>query len=373
MDFIPVNEPVFNGNEAKYLLECIRSGWISSEGPFVQKFEEKFANEIGCKYGIAVTNGTAALDVAIEALGISKGDEVIIPSFTIISCVLQVIRSGAKPVFVDSCDKTWNMDVDKIEEKINKNTKAILAVHTYGLPVNLNPVISLCERYNLKLIEDTAEQIGQNYYKKKCGSLSDISTFSFYPNKHITTGEGGMILTNNSEIAERCRELRNLCFEKDKRFFHNSLGWNLRMTNLQAAIGVAQLEQLNTFIKKKRWIGRQYNSLLKNIEGINLPLEKVQYADNIYWVYGIVLDESYGSASEVIKSMAKEGIGCRPFFFPMHQQPVVNKFGYGVNEKYPVAERISEQGFYIPSGLGISLEQIEKVVFKLKKVLGIEQ
>ena len=213
-DFIPVNEPLLNGNEKEYIIECIDTGWISSEGPFVQRFEEEFAARSGRRHGIAVSSGTAAIDASIAALGIGQGDEVILPTFTIISCVMQIVRVGATPVLVDVHPLTWNMDVSQIEAKISASTKAIMVVHIYGLPVNMDPVLSLCQRYGLRLIEDAAEAIGQTYRSKPCGSFGDISTVSFYPNKHITTGEGGMILTDDDDLAEQCRELRNLCFKR---------------------------------------------------------------------------------------------------------------------------------------------------------------
>jgi perosamine synthetase len=361
-DFIPVNEPLLDGNEKKYLSECIDTGWISSEGPFVKRFEEGFASRMGRKHGIAVTNGTAALDAAVDSLGIGPGDEVILPTFTIISCVLQIIRSGAKPVYVDSDPLTWNMDISQIEERITPRTKAIMVVHIYGLPVNINPVLGLCQRYELKLIEDAAEMIGQNYYGRPCGSFGDISTFSFYPNKHITTGEGGMILTDHDGLAEQCRELRNLCFQSGKRFVHERLGWNLRMTNLQAALGLAQLEKLEKFVLKKRSIGKLYNELLKDISGIQLPLEQTNYADNIYWVFGIVLDKSLGmNAEKAMKRLAASGVGTRPFFYPLHLQPVLKNKGILVDQTFPVSENLAEQGLYLPSGLNLSESQIERV------------
>lgn len=209
---IPVNEPLLDSNEKKYLLECIETGWISSEGPFVKKFEQNFADRVKRKYGIAVTNGTAALDAAVEALDIGHGDEVIMPTFTIISCIGQIIRAGAKPVLVDNDPETWNMDVTQIEAKITPQTKAIMVVHIYGLPVDMDPVLKIAERHGLKIIEDAAQMHGQTYKGKPCGSFGDISTFSFYPNKHITTGEGGMLVTNNEQLFEDCRSLRNLCF-----------------------------------------------------------------------------------------------------------------------------------------------------------------
>jgi perosamine synthetase len=257
-EFIPVNEPLLDGNEKKYLNECIDTGWISSEGPFVKKFEDQFSSTVDRKYGIAVANGSVALDTAVAALGIGKGDEVIMPTFTIISCAAAIIRAGAKPVLVDCDPLTWNMDVDLIEARITSKTKAIMVVHIYGLPVDMDPVLALAEKSGLMIIEDAAEAHGLFYRSrgqksedrgqwaeggsqraegKPCGSFGDISTFSFYPNKHITTGEGGMIVTDNEELAERCRSLGNLCFQPQKRFVHEELGWNFRFTNLQAAVG----------------------------------------------------------------------------------------------------------------------------------------
>ena len=361
-DFIPVNEPLLNGNEKKYLLECIETGWISSEGPFIKQFEEKFAARIGRKYAVAVTNGTAALDAAVDALGIGVGDEIILPTFAIISCILQIVRSGATPVLVDSDPITWNMDATKIEAKITKRTKAIMVVHTYGLPVDMSPLLVIAKRHGLKVIEDAAEMHGQTYCDKPCGSFGDISTFSFYSNKHITTGEGGMIVTDDAELAQTCRDLRNLCFQPQKRFVHERLGWNLRMTNMQAALGLAQLERLDEFVTIKRQMGALYTKLLVCTPGIQLPLARTDYADNIYWVYGLVLNDTLGfDAQEAMRRLAAKGVGTRPFFHPLHLQPVLIRMGLFEGEQYPVAERIGRQGFYIPSGMALISDQIERV------------
>jgi perosamine synthetase len=369
--FIPVNAPLLDGNEKKYLLECIDSGWISSEGPFVKTFEEKYAEKVGRKYGIAVSNGSAALDAAIAALGITSGDEVIMPTFTIISCASAIIRAGAIPVLIDADPETWNLDIEKIEAKITAKTKAIMAVHIYGIPVDMDKILALAKTHNLLVIEDAAELQGQYYKDKPVGSFGDISCVSFYANKHITTGEGGMILTNDPALAEKCRSLRNLCFDPNRRFYHEELGWNFRMTNLQAALGVAQLERLNTFVEKKRWIASRYNELLADlIDKLELPLPKTDYAANIYWVYGIILKEHVPfEAASMIQQLAENGIGARPFFWCMHQQPVFNKMGLFVDEKHPVGERIARRGFYIPSGLGITEDQINIVSEKLHKIL----
>ena len=360
--FIPVNEPLLNGNEKKYLNECIDIGWISSEGPFVKQFEETFAGRVTRKHGVAVANGTAALDIAVEALGIGAEDEVIMPTFTIISCIHQIVRSGAMPVLVDSDPITWNMDISQIEGKITSKTKAIMVVHIYGLPVDIDPIIELAKKYDLKIIEDAAELIGQTYKGMPCGSFGDISTFSFYPNKHLTTGEGGMVVTDDDQLAEKCRSLRNLCFKKDQRFVHDHLGWNYRMTNMQAALGLAQLEQLDKFVEKKRIMGKTYTKLLEDVGGVKLPQTKTDYAENIFWVYGIILDKaiSFG-AKEVMKKLGEEGIGTRPFFYPMHLQPVLTNKGFFKNEKFPVAEHLAERGFYLPSGLSLKGDEIRKV------------
>jgi perosamine synthetase len=366
---IPINDPLLNGNEKKYLNECIETGWISSEGPFVKKLEEDFAKKIGRKYAVAVANGSVAIDASIAALGITKGDEVIIPTFTIISCAAPIVRAGAIPVVVDVDLTTWNMCVDQIEKKITSKTKAIMAVHIYGLPVNMDPILLLAKKYNLLVIEDAAEVIGQTYNGKMCGSFGDVSTFSFYPNKHITTGEGGMILTDNEEIALKCRELRNLSFIPPRRFIHEELGWNFRMTNLQAALGVAQLERLDEFIIKKRLIGEWYNELLKGIPGIQLPLNKTNYAENIYWIYGILIKSNLNfSALEVMSKLHEKGVGTRPFFFPMHKQPVFKKMDLFKNESCPNSEYLADKGFYIPSGLALTWEQAVEVSDSIKKI-----
>jgi perosamine synthetase len=364
---IPVNTPLLSGNELKYVTECIETGWISSEGSFVTRFETEFAQYVNRSHGIAVANGSAALDIAVKALGLGKNDEVIIPTFTIISPAQSVVTAGAVPVLVDSDPITWNMDVTQIEAKITPKTKAILVIHIYGLPVDMDPVLALCKKYNLKLIEDAAEMHGQTYKGKMCGSFGDISIFSFYPNKHITTGEGGMLVCNDEYLAEQCKKLRNLAFEpQGRRFIHNELGWNYRMTNLQAALGVAQLEKMECHIQRKREIGKQYNQNLKNLSGFQLPLEKTDYAENIYWVFGLVAD-SEAQQEAMVKKLGNAQIGTRPFFWCMHEQPVFKKMGLFENESYPVAEKLARNGFYIPSGLGLSDEEIDAVSKMLLK------
>lgn len=366
--FIPVNEPLLTGNEKKYLIQCIETGWISSEGGFVKQFEEKFAKRVNRKYAISVTNGSAALDAAVAAVNIKKNDEVIMPAFTIVSCGAAIVRAGAIPVLIDCDPYDFNMKVGDIESKITSKTRAIMAVHIYGLPVDVDPLLELAQKYGLKVIEDAAEMHGQEYKGKPCGSFGDISTFSFYPNKLVTTGEGGMIVTDNEEIADNCRNLRNLYFDKDRRYIHTDLGWNLRMTNIQAALGVAQLEQLDKFILKKRWMGKLYTELLQDVKSIQLPIEKKDYAENIYWVYPIVLKKDAKlNAIEAIQILKTNNIGARHFFWPMHKQPVFLKSGLFKNEDYPESEKLAEKGFYIPSGLALKEEQIIKVAEVIRR------
>jgi perosamine synthetase len=367
--FIPVNQVLLDGNEKKYLCQCIDSGWISSEGPFVRQFEEQFAARMGRSFGIAVCNGSVALDAAVGALGLGHGDEVIMPTFTIISCAAAVFRAGAVPVLVDSDPITWNMDVQQVRTRISSRTKAIMVVHIFGLPANVDPILDLAAQHGIRIIEDAAEMHGQTYQGRPCGAFGDLSTFSFYPNKHVTTGEGGMILTNDEGLAERCRSLRNLCFQAKKRFVHEDLGWNFRMSNLQAALGVAQLERLDEFIARKRRMGALYTRLLSSVPGLQLPLRCAEYAENIYWVYGLLLEEEVKFGAEEAMSRLRElGVDTRPFFWPMHEQPVFRKLGLFAGESYPVAERLARRGFYLPSGLGISESQIRRVAESVRHV-----
>jgi perosamine synthetase len=369
---IPVNTFKLEGNEKKYLNECIDSGWISGEGPFIEKFEAQFSSYIGRSFGISVSNGSAALDIAVKALGLTEGDEVILPTFTIISPVLSAVKAGATPVLVDSDPITWNMNVDEIEAKITSRTKAIIVVHIYGLPAQMNEIVSLAKKHNLKIIEDAAEMHGQAYFNKKCGSFGDISTFSFYANKIITTGEGGMILCDDPDIAARCKKLRNLAFDPAlPRFVHEEMGWNYRMTNMQAALGVAQLEQIDEFIARKQLIGKLYNDGLAFLidKGFQLPLAITDYASNIYWVYGVVAPTE-AEKNKVVDFLSTRKIGTRPFFWCLHEQPVLKSLNLFKAETYPIAERLARRGFYIPSGVGLTVEEMEIVTNSIRECYG---
>jgi len=370
--FIPVNTPKIFGNEKKYVNQALSTGWISSEGPFVKKFEHIFSNYNNRRFGIAVSSGTAALEVAIKALNLKKGDEVIIPSFTIISSALCLIKFGIKPILVDSELNNWNMSIKQIIKKINKKTKAIIITHIYGFPVDMKKIITLANKKKIIIIEDAAEMIGQKYRGSRCGSFGRISTFSFYANKHITTGEGGMIVTNDKKIYQKCKSLRNLCFgTKGNRFDHDDIGWNYRFTNIQAAIGLGQFENIKWIIKRKKEIGKRYFNNLKNNKNIIIQKTKNEYSENIYWVFGVLLrKECKIKRSKVIKELLNNNIQTRNFFHPIHKQSILIKKKYiKKNLKLPISEYLSKNGFYLPSGLAITNKEIDFVCSKLNKII----
>lgn len=369
-EFIPVNQPVLGGREKEYLARCIETGWISSEGPAVQEFEEKLAARVGRRHGIAVSNGSTALDLAVRALRLPEGSEVIMPSFTIISCAAAIVRAGLKPVLVDAESRTWNMDARQLESRLTSRTRAIMVVHIYGMPTDMDPVLDFAKAHNLLIIEDAAEMHGQTYRGRACGSFGVVSAFSFYPNKHITTGEGGMVVTDDDEIADTCRLMRNLAHSPQRRFMHEELGFNYRLTNLQAALGLAQLERLDETVSKKRRMGRFYNKHFAAMPEFQVAPERLDYAENIYWVYGMVLSDNVPvDAERMMKRLAELKIGSRPFFWGMHEQPVFRKMGWYANERLPVTERIARRGFYVPSGLGITEDQQIRVVEAVQHAL----
>ena len=361
--FIPVSRPVVTASDAKKVYKTVKDGWISSAGPDITLFEKNLSKFVGRKYACAVSNGTAALEIAVKSLGLKKNDEIITPNFTIISNAIAIIKNFSTPVLVDSELNTWNVDIQKIEEKITKKTKAIMLPHIYGFPCDMEKVLRICKKYKLYLIEDAAEMLGQKYKKKQCGSFGDISTFSFYANKHITTGEGGMILTNNKNIYKKIKDLKNLNFGKVNRFNHNDISWNYRLTNMQAALGVNQLKRINEIIKKKRFIGDFYFKNFINNKNILIQPREISYAKNIYWIYGIVLKKnSLKYKTEVQKKLLKYGIETRPFFWPMHKQDIFKKLKLFKNEKYPISEYLSNSGFYIPSSIDLTKNQLKYIV-----------
>jgi perosamine synthetase len=356
---IPVADTNLNGNELLYLTECVKSGWISSAGSFVGRFEEGFAKAVGCRFGVSCSSGTAALHLALATLGIGPGDQVIIPAFTMIATANAVSYTGATPVLVDSRPETWNIDVSKIDAKIGPSTRAIIVVHTYGHPVDMDVVLRIAAKHHLHVIEDAAEAHGAEYNGRPIGSLGDVATFSFYANKIVTTGEGGMLTTNNENIAAVARKLRDHAFSDERHFWHEYLGFNFRMTNLQAAIGVAQTERLTELVARRRENARLYTSLLQSQKGLNLPIEETG-VKNVFWMYGLLVRKCFGCTRDELRShLAKRGIETRTFFIPIHFQPIY--FDSYRGERYPIAELLCQKGMYLPSGANLSEEDIRYV------------
>ena len=370
---IPVCKPWMPGNEKKYVNDAIDTNWISSSGEYIARFEEGFAKYCGVKYGVSCSNGFGALHLACVALGLKKGDEVIVSTFTMAASINAIIMTGAKPVLVDIDSETYCIDANKIEEKITERTKAIMAVHIYGHPCDMDEINELAKKHDLFVIEDAAEAHGAEYKGKKCGSMSDISCFSFYANKVLTTGEGGMCLTNHNELAERMKKLRNHAFDIP-RFIHKEVGFNYRLTNVQAAIGTAQVENAEKLVEARRNVGIRYNKILNGIKELILPVEK-SYAKNVYWMYGVVLSDNVKMTKEEVMGKLKENsIETRSFFIPMHKQPAYYlktiENAPNCKEEFPVADKISERGFYLPSSSDITDEEIKQVCDALGKILG---
>jgi perosamine synthetase len=369
VEFIPVSEPLIGDNVMPLVEECVSTGWVSSEGRFIQEFEEKWAAYCGVKFGIAVSNGTTALQVAVSALRLPPGSEILLPSYTIISCAIAIIEAGCVPVLVDCDPETWCMDLDQVEAKITANTRAVMPVHMFGHPVDMRRLVEIARKHDLRIIEDAAESHGAEVEGRRVGGIGDMGCFSFYANKIITTGEGGMVVTDDAELAERLRSLRNMCFRRERRFLHTELGHNYRLTNLQAAVGVAQIERISQHIEKKRWIATEYQRRLQDIAGLSLPVEK-SWAKNVYWMYGLVLADSIPfEAVEFAQRLRALGVDTRPLFLGMHEQPVLRDKGLFQNEHYPVTERLARRGLYLPSGLKLTEVQIDRVSEAVHKVL----
>ncbi|HLA43954.1 MAG TPA: DegT/DnrJ/EryC1/StrS family aminotransferase [Aggregatilineales bacterium] len=363
---IPVSEPLLDGNEREYVLEALDTNWISSAGKYIPAFEESFAEFCGVKYGVACSSGTAAIHLALAALGIGPGDEVIIPDFTLIASANMVILTGARPVLVDVDPYTFCIDPALIEEKITQRTRAIMPVHMYGHPCDMDAIMEIAEVHGLYVIEDGAEAHGTEYKGRMVGGLGHAAAFSFYGNKNLTTGEGGMVTTNSADLAEMTALLRSQAFE-EPRFVHRFVGFNYRLTNIQAAIGLAQVENAAAKVARRRKIAATYNSLLSGVPGLTLPYE-AEWAKNTYWMYGLLVDErEFGrSKTGVVAGLNAAGVETRDFFYPMHQQPVFNDSGDArfpdCRGEYPVSTELYENGFYLPSGLTLTTEQIEIVV-----------
>lgn len=367
--FIPVSQPYLGNREQENLTAALAKQEISgTKGNFISRFEVEFAKYIGTKYGITCSSGTAALHLAVAAIGIKESDEVLVSSFSNMATFFAVLYQGAVPIPIDIEPDTWNINPALIEEKISERTKAILAVHIYGHPVDIEPILSVARNHRLYVIEDCAEAHGALYKGQKVGSLGDIGCFSFYANKIVTTGEGGMLTTNNAEIAAKARSLRSLAFGVSNKFMHEDVGFNYRMTNLQAAIGCAQLEKINDIIEKKREIAHYYNEKLKDIPGLQLPVEK-SYAKNVYWMYHVVLHEEFGYPREAVMGKLKDyGIETRESFVPYNKQQIFIKRGWVKGDECPVANYVAENGFYIPSGPILGEEELAYVADKIRDI-----
>ncbi len=364
--------PVLDGNEQRYVTEAIETGWISSQGRFVTEFEEGFSRYCGASQGVAVTSGTTALHLAFAALGIGPGDEVVVPAVTHVSVTNMVMLTGARPVLVDIDPATWTLDPNKLEAEITDRTRAVVVVHLYGHPADVDPIIAIAERHGLTVIEDAAEAHGAEYRGKRAGSLGRVACFSFYANKIITTGEGGMLVTDDLELAERARKLRSQADEPgaDKRFWHLETGYNYRMTNLQAAVGLAQMERLEEFVARHRQTANRYSVGLKDVAGLTLQREE-GWAKNVYWMYSMLVEPDSGvSRDDVAAHLRGRGIDSRPFFVPIHRQP-----SYGSDyesQNYPVAERVAESGLNLPSGNELGESEIARIVAAVRESIGAD-
>ncbi len=356
---IPVSDPKLDGNELRYLTQCIQSNWISSAGRFVREFEEAFAGAVGCRYGVACSNGTTALHLALAALGVGPGDEVLIPTFTMIATANAVRYTGAVPVLADSEGETWNVEVSRVEAALTPRTRGILVVHTYGHPVDMAPLIELADRRGLWILEDAAEAHGARYQGRPVGSLGRASAFSFYANKIISTGEGGMVTTNDPDVARLGRRLRDHAFSDERHFWHKYVGFNYRMTNLQAAVGLAQTERLEEFVEIRRANAKRYTRRLYRFPGLRLPVER-PWARNVYWMYGVVVEDEFGiSRDELRRRLARRGIETRTFFIPIHLQPIYYEQFKG--QRFPVAEDLCRRGLYLPSGATLTEAEVSYI------------
>jgi perosamine synthetase len=370
---IPVYAPLLDGNEERYVLDCVKTNWISSAGRYIDAFEAAFARYCGAKHGVACSSGTAALHLAVAALGIGSGDEVIIPNFTIIASANMVILAGAKPVLAEVDPDTWCIDPAKIEEKITSRTKAVMPVHMYGHPCEMDQIMDMARRHGLYVIEDAAEAHGAEFRGRRVGSFGHVNAFSFYGNKILTTGEGGMVVTDDDALAERARLLRNQGF-REPRFVHDTVAFNYRMTNLQAAIGLAQVETADRKVERKCEIARRYIERLGNQRGLVLPVER-SWAKNVYWMFGVRVTEEFGRGrADVMAMLRHKGVDTRNFFFPISQQPVYRNGGDprfpDVSETYPVSDELYRTGFYLPSGPGLTDAQVDEVAGKLLECMG---
>jgi perosamine synthetase len=364
---IPVSAPAFHGKEREYLLDSFDSTWISSNGPYLQKFEEAFASFCHARHAISCSNGTVALHLSLLGAGVGPGDEVIVPDITFIATGNAAVYCGAKPVFADVDPATWNLDPEAVKKAIGPRTKAIIAVHLYGHPADLEPLSAIAREHGLALIEDAAEAHGAEYKGRRVGAIGDIGTFSFYGNKIVTTGEGGMVVTNNDDLAVKIFQMKGQGQDFKKRYWFPILGYNYRLTNMQAAIGLAQLECIDWHLGERRRVANSYLRLLKDCPFITLPVEK-PWAKHAYWMFGVMLNRNARCHRDtVMKRLEEMGIETRPFFYPLHTQPVYKDLKS--KNDCPVADLVASSGLCLPTWAGLGEEQIAEVSSTLKKIL----
>jgi len=369
--FIPVSEPFLRGTEREFLMDAFDSGWISASGPYNKKLEDEFSKFCGVNYGSTVSNGTVAIHLAVRALELQKGDEVIVPNFNGIYGAYALMYEGVIPIPVDAEFDTWNINPELIEEKITNKTKAIMVVHLYGHPCDMDRIQEIADKYNLPIIEDAAEAHGAEYKSRKAGSLGDISTFSMYANKIMTSGEGGLVLTNNKKYYEKIEYLKNQCFSLNgpRNFIHEDLGYNYRYTNLQAAIAYAQFLQLDDLNKKRIEVNKKYRKALNGIKGLTFQVNK-DYAKNVYWMSSILIDKEITgfSRNQLEDHLLKNNIQTRRLFVGMHRQPVLKKYGININDEFPISDHISNSGLYLPSSPQLSNEDILMISSLIKEL-----
>jgi len=365
---ISVNVPTIENDDIQALISAVSEGWISSSGPYVQEFEEKWAQYCGRRYGVAVSNGTNALELAVAALDLPMGAEVIVPSFTIISCAVAIVRAGLKPVFVDCLPDTWTINPALIEEKISENTRAIMPVHIYGHPCDMQAIEGIAKNHGLAIIEDAAQAHGASIQNQKCGSFGDVSCFSFFANKIITTGEGGMVLTDSELLYKRLCHLRNLAFDPERRYIHDAIGFNFRLTSMQAALGISQIGKIERLLERKKDIASRYTEAFSQYKHIRLPVCQPGY-QNVYWMYGMVLElESHLTADLVMDALHARGVETRHFFTGLHKQPILEKLGFASNVECPVTDYLAGHGLYLPSGLGMTSDDQTYVIKQVLEV-----
>jgi perosamine synthetase len=361
---IPVASPIFNGNEKKYVNDCLESGWISSNGEYIKKFEEEFAKFCNVKHAISCSNGTVALHLPLLAYGVGPGDEILIPTLTYIATANAATYCGATPVLVDSDPDSWNISVEDIEKKVTPKTKGIIIVHIYGHPVDMDPVMEVAKKYNLFVIEDAAEAHGAQYKDKIVGSIGDVATFSFFGNKIITTGEGGMIVTNNDELAVQMRLLKGQGMDPNRRYWFPIVGYNYRMTNIQAAIGLAQLENIQWHLQKRKDLSLLYKKHFNRLSNYISIHEEQRWAKHSYWMFSILLKKDTKiERDQLMQMLEKEAIETRPVFYPMHVMPPYKD----EHSSYPIADYIAQRGINLPTHALVTEEDVKYIVDKIEE------